>query len=144
MGIVTTIAPIALALIMLGLGASLTVKDFTRVCQNPKDFFIGLSCQLILLPIIAYLLIIILRTPIELARISSHYNPNRKHPVLNTIRAHKGTYYAAKTGTPVKVTGATSRMVVTGISRVINWRAITNPSPALLPLPQSRITESKF
>ena len=67
MGIVTTIAPIALALIMLGLGASLTVKDFTRVCQNPKDFFIGLTCQLILLPIIAYLLIIILRTPIELA-----------------------------------------------------------------------------
>ena len=67
MGIVTTIAPIALALIMLGLGASLTVKDFTRVVQNPKDFFIGLICQLILLPIIAYFLIIILRTPIELA-----------------------------------------------------------------------------
>ena len=67
MGIVTTIAPIALALIMLGLGASLTVKDFTRVVQRPKDFFIGLICQLILLPIIAYLLIIILKTPIELA-----------------------------------------------------------------------------
>ena len=67
MGIVTTIAPIALALIMLALGASLTVKDFTRVVQNPKDFFIGLICQLILLPVIAYFLIIILRTPIELA-----------------------------------------------------------------------------
>ena len=67
MGIVTTIAPIALALIMLGLGASLTVKDFTRVAQNPKEFFIGLICQIILLPIIAYLLIIILKTPIELA-----------------------------------------------------------------------------
>ena len=67
MGIVTTIAPIALALIMLGLGASLTIKDFTRVCKNPKEFLIGLTCQLILLPIIAYLLIIILRTPIELA-----------------------------------------------------------------------------
>ena len=67
MGIVTTIAPVALALIMLGLGASLTVKDFTRVVQNPKDFFIGIICQLVLLPIIAYLLIIILRTPIELA-----------------------------------------------------------------------------
>mgnify|MGYP001254756114 FL=1 len=46
-----------------------------------------------------------LRTPIEVARISSHYNPNRKHPVLNTIKAHKGTDYAAKTGTAVKVTG---------------------------------------
>ena len=67
MGIVTTIAPIALALIMLGLGASLTVKDFTRVASNPKDFFIGMFCQLILLPIVAYFLIIILRTPVELA-----------------------------------------------------------------------------
>ena len=46
-----------------------------------------------------------LRTPIEFARISSHYNPNRKHPVLNTIRAHKGTDYAAKEGTEVVTTG---------------------------------------
>jgi Predicted Na+-dependent transporter len=67
MGIVTTIAPIALALIMLGLGASLTVNDFTRVFQNPKDFFIGIVCQLLLLPVVAYILIIILRTPVELA-----------------------------------------------------------------------------
>jgi BASS family bile acid:Na+ symporter len=52
---------------MLGLGASLTVKDFTRVASNPKDFFIGMFCQLILLPIVAYFLIIILRTPVELA-----------------------------------------------------------------------------
>ena len=67
MGIVTTIAPVALALIMLGLGASLTVKDFTRVVQSPKDFFIGMFCQLVLLPIVAYFLIIILKTPVELA-----------------------------------------------------------------------------
>ena len=67
MGIVTTIAPIALALIMLGLGASLTVKDFTRVFQSPKTFLVGMLCQLVLLPVIAYLLIIILKTPIELA-----------------------------------------------------------------------------
>ncbi len=46
-----------------------------------------------------------LRTPIEFARISSHYNPNRKHPILNTIRAHKGTDYAAKEGTEVVTTG---------------------------------------
>ena len=45
MGIVTTIAPVALALIMLGLGASLTVKDFTRVFLNPQDCFVGLICQ---------------------------------------------------------------------------------------------------
>ena len=67
MGIVTTIAPIALALIMLGLGASLTVKDFTRVFQNPKTFLVGMFSQLILLPVIAYLLIIFLKTPIELS-----------------------------------------------------------------------------
>ena len=67
MGIVTTIAPFALALIMLGLGASLTVKDFTRVFQSPKTFLVGMVCQLVLLPVIAYILIIILKTPIELA-----------------------------------------------------------------------------
>jgi len=67
MGIVTTIAPFALALIMLGLGASLTVNDFTRVFQNPKEFFVGLICQLVVLPIVGYLLIVILKTPIELA-----------------------------------------------------------------------------
>ena len=67
MNIVTVIAPISLALIMLGLGASLTFKDFTRVFQNPKEVLIGLICQLIILPIVAYLLIILLKVPIELA-----------------------------------------------------------------------------
>ena len=67
MEIVTNIAPIALAIIMLGLGASLTVDDFLRVVQNPKDFFIGFICQLIVLPIVAYLLIITLGVPIEMA-----------------------------------------------------------------------------
>ena len=67
MEVVTKIAPIALALIMLGLGMGLTVRDFLRVINNPKDFVVGLICQLILLPIIAYILIIILGTPVELA-----------------------------------------------------------------------------
>ena len=67
MGIVTTIAPFALALIMLALGASLTTNDFTRVVKNPKEFLVGLVCQLVVLPIVGYLLIIILKTPIELA-----------------------------------------------------------------------------
>ena len=52
---------------MLGLGASLTVDDFLRVVKNPKDFFIGFICQLIVLPIVAYLLIITLSVPIEMA-----------------------------------------------------------------------------
>jgi BASS family bile acid:Na+ symporter len=67
MEIVTKIAPIALALIMLGLGLCLTTKDFIRVINNPKDFIIGLICQLILLPIIAYILILVFKTPIEIA-----------------------------------------------------------------------------
>ncbi|MDC9729346.1 MAG: peptidoglycan DD-metalloendopeptidase family protein [Methyloprofundus sp.] len=46
-----------------------------------------------------------LRTPIDFARISSHFNLRRKHPVLNKIRAHKGVDYAARTGTPIKSTG---------------------------------------
>ena len=46
-----------------------------------------------------------IRTPVEFARISSRFNPNRRHPVLNKIRAHKGVDYAAATGTPIKATG---------------------------------------
>lgn len=46
-----------------------------------------------------------LRTPVDFARISSSFNMQRRHPVLNTIRAHKGTDYAAATGTPIKAAG---------------------------------------
>ena len=67
MGIVTSIAPIALAIIMLCLGSSLTLSDFSRVIKKPKDFFIGFVCQLFILPIVAYLLIIILKVSTELA-----------------------------------------------------------------------------
>jgi bile acid:Na+ symporter, BASS family len=67
MEIVTKIAPLALAFIMLGLGLGLSIKDFTRVIRTPKDFLIGIVCQLILLPIVAYIIIIILRLPIEIA-----------------------------------------------------------------------------
>ena len=67
MEIVTKIAPIALALIMLGLGLGLTGRDFLRVINNPKDFVIGFVCQLLLLPIVAYILILILNLPVEIA-----------------------------------------------------------------------------
>ena len=67
MEIATKIAPLGLALIMLGLGMSLTVKDFTRVIKFPKDFFVGFVCKMLVLPIIGFTLIKLLNTPIELA-----------------------------------------------------------------------------
>ena len=67
MEIVTKIAPIALALIMLGLGLGLTIQDFLRILKQPKDFFIGAISQIILLPIIAFILIKIWSISPELA-----------------------------------------------------------------------------
>ena len=67
MEVVTKIAPIALALIMLTLGLDLTTSDFTRVIKRPKDFLVGLICQVILLPIIAFVLIKILNVQPALA-----------------------------------------------------------------------------
>ena len=46
-----------------------------------------------------------IRTPVEHARVSSHFNPGRFHPVLHKIRAHKGTDFAARRGTPIIATG---------------------------------------
>ena len=67
MEVVTKIAPLALALIMLALGLGLTVQDFLRVVKQPKDFLVGLVCQLLLLPFIAFLLLKIFNLPTEIA-----------------------------------------------------------------------------
>ena len=67
MEVVTKIAPLALALIMLALGLGLTVQDFLRVAKQPKDFLVGLICQLLLLPFIAFLLLKIFNLPTEIA-----------------------------------------------------------------------------
>ena len=67
MEIAKSIAPGALAIIMFGLGLGLTVADFKRVVQVPRDFLIGIFGQVILLPIIAFILIQIISMPIEIA-----------------------------------------------------------------------------
>jgi BASS family bile acid:Na+ symporter len=67
MDIVTKIAPIALAIIMLTLGFGLTIQDFLRVIKVPKDFLIGFICQLILLPIVAFIIVLLIKPIPELA-----------------------------------------------------------------------------
>ncbi|MDC6483470.1 bile acid:sodium symporter family protein [Candidatus Pelagibacter sp.] len=67
MEIVTKIAPICLALIMLGLGLGLSLKDFTRILRVPRDFFVGFFSQLLILPIVALCVAIILNLSAPLA-----------------------------------------------------------------------------
>ena len=67
MEIVKNIAPIVLAFIMFALGLSLKGQDFLRVFRKPKDFLVGIICQLVLLPIIAFILIKLFNTSLEIA-----------------------------------------------------------------------------
>jgi BASS family bile acid:Na+ symporter len=67
MEIAKTIAPMCLAIIMFGLGLGLTTSDFTRLLKIPRDFFVGFLSQVILLPVIAFGLILIIPMPIEIA-----------------------------------------------------------------------------
>ena len=57
-----------------------------------------------------------LRAPLDFVYVSSHFNPNRRHPILNTIRAHNGVDYAAKRGTPIRATGE-------GVIQSIGWKS---------------------
>jgi BASS family bile acid:Na+ symporter len=67
MEIATKIAPIGLAIIMLTLGFGLTIQDFLRVFKIPKDFLIGFICQLILLPVVAFIIVLLIKPIPELA-----------------------------------------------------------------------------
>ena len=67
MEIAKTIAPVCLAIIMFGLGLGLTVADFTRLFKIPRDFIVGFFGQVILLPIVAFILIQIISLPPEIA-----------------------------------------------------------------------------
>ena len=57
-----------------------------------------------------------LRAPLDFAYVSSHFNPNRRHPILNTIRAHNGVDYAARRGTPIRATGE-------GVIQSAGWKS---------------------
>ena len=63
----TVIMPLALGIIMLGLGLSLTVQDFRRIAKYPKAVAIAMFCQMVLLPALCFLLAISLQMPPELA-----------------------------------------------------------------------------
>jgi BASS family bile acid:Na+ symporter len=63
----TVILPLALGIIMLGLGLSLTIADFTRVIKYPKAVFIGLICQMLILPFGAFFVATLLNLSPELA-----------------------------------------------------------------------------
>jgi BASS family bile acid:Na+ symporter len=67
MEVVTKIAPLCLAIIMFSLGLGLTTNDFLRVIKYPKNFFVGFICQVILLPIIAFILINLITLTPEIA-----------------------------------------------------------------------------
>ncbi len=63
----TVIMPMALGVIMLGLGLSLTLEDFRRVAQYPRAISIALVCQMILLPALCFILALAFNMPPELA-----------------------------------------------------------------------------
>ena len=66
-GIITILLPLALAIIMIGLGLELTPKDFTRVTKQPKVVLIALFCQLVILVSIAFIICKVLALPALLA-----------------------------------------------------------------------------
>ncbi|MDQ0644499.1 bile acid:sodium symporter family protein [Microbacterium murale] len=64
----TTIGlPVALGIIMLGLGLSLTIGDFTRVLKQPKAVLTALACQLLILPAVCFGLVLLFQLPPVLA-----------------------------------------------------------------------------
>ena len=68
MGFVTDVLlPLALAFIMFALGLGLTVSDFARVARQPKDFFVGAVSQVVLLPLVGFILVTIWSVSPEIA-----------------------------------------------------------------------------
>ena len=65
--LITVILPAAVFIIMFGLGLSLRIADFTYILKYPRVVFIGISAQIIALPLIAFLIAILCKLPPELA-----------------------------------------------------------------------------
>lgn len=62
-GIITILLPLALAIIMIGLGLELRLQDFARVTKHPKAVLIALFCQLVILVSIAFIICKVLALP---------------------------------------------------------------------------------
>ena len=65
--IIDVFLPLSLIFIMFTLGIGLTLKDFTNLLHNPKAFFIGIVNQMVILPIVAFLIILLIGITKELA-----------------------------------------------------------------------------
>ena len=88
MEIAKTIAPFCLIIIMFGLGIGLTVADFTRLIKIPRDFIVGFFGQVILLPIVAFILIQIISLSPELALGTMIIAADRKSTRLNSSHGY--------------------------------------------------------
>ena len=66
-GLITLALPIALAIIMMGIGLELTLQDFKRVAKYPKAVVVALFCQLVILTTIAFVITQVLQLPPLLA-----------------------------------------------------------------------------
>ena len=92
--------PLALAFIMFALGLGLTGADFLRVIKQPRDFFVGTFSQIILLPIIAFVLVKLFSVSPELAIGVIDYEGNEKlmGGPLSAIEKHSKKYVSIRPG----------------------------------------------
>ena len=113
----TIILAVALIIIMFGMGLSLVKEDFTRLVQHPKAIFVGLFNQIILLPIIAYVLISLLKVNTDIAIGAMILAACPGGPTSNLV-----TYLAkGDVGLSVSLTTANSLLTIFTIPFVVDF-----------------------
>ena len=117
--LITIFLPLALGTIMLSLGLGLTIGDFRRVLVKPKAFAIGVSCQLLLIPLVAYVLIATFGFSGELALgiMILSFCPGGPSSNILTKYAHGDLALA------IAMTGATSLIAVVTVPLLVAFSA---------------------